>query len=181
MGLYLRELCRMLIPQSMRGVMLQKIHEGHMGITKCQTRALESLYWPGISMDIKGMVERCPTCIEYSPAQPKETLIPHDIPRYPWQKVGADLFSIKDKNYLVVADYFSLYPEVSTLSKITTTAVKNVLTSIFSRHGIPEILYTDNGPNLNLRNSKHLLKIGSLITRHRVLGIHNLTDWQRML
>ena len=136
---------RMLIPQSMRGVMLQKIHEGHMGITKCQTRALESLYWPGISMDIKGMVERCPTCIEYSPAQPKETLIPHDIPRYPWQKVGADLFSIKDKNYLVVADYFSLYPEVSTLSKITTTAVKNVLTSIFSRHGIPEILYTDNG------------------------------------
>ena len=66
---------RMLIPQSMRGVMLQKIHEGHMGITMCQTRALESLYWPGISMDIKGMVERYPTCIEYSPAQPKETFV----------------------------------------------------------------------------------------------------------
>ena len=99
-------------------------------------------------MDTKEMIQNCPTCMEYSPAQQKETLMSHDIPQYPWQKVGADLFSIKRQNFLVVADYFSLYPEVVTLSRITTAAVKNGLIAIFSRHGTPEVLYTDNGSQL---------------------------------
>ena len=47
-------------------------------------------------------------------------------------------------------DYFSRYPEVY---KLTTTTSKNIIISLktaFSRHGIPETLRTDNGPQFSL-------------------------------
>ena len=47
-----------------------------------------------------------------------------------------------------MADYFSRFPEVARLSKSHTTAsdVINHLKSIFARHGIPELVVSDNGP-----------------------------------
>ena len=96
------------------------------------------------------MVQRCETCVTYSPAQKKETLMPHDTPAYPWQKVGVDICQIISKSYLVIADYFSLYPEVITLPhSATSSAVENALKSVFSRHGTPEVVFTDNGPQFD--------------------------------
>ena len=136
---------RLLIPNSMQKEMLNEIHQGHMGIDKCQRRARESVYWPGISNDVKEMVKACRTCIEFSKAQQQEPLMPHPTPQYPFQKVGADLFELKNKNYLVVADYFSLFPEIVPLSSLTSLAIQNALKPIFSRYGCPEVLFTDNG------------------------------------
>ena len=63
--------------------------------------------------------------------------------------VGADIFQLADARYLLVVDYFSRYPEVIKLTTTTSTAVVNILKSIFSRHGIPEILRSDNGPQFD--------------------------------
>lgn len=144
-GLILRG-TKIVIPTSMREYVLKKIHEGHFGIDKCLRRARESLYWPGMSRDIKYMISQCSTCLKYSPRQQKETLIPHEIPTYPFQKVGTDLFEWKKKNYLIMADYFSLYPEVITLASTKSAAVINAMKSVFARHGTPEVLFGDNGP-----------------------------------
>ena len=43
-------------------------------------------------------------------------------------------------------DYFSRWPEILKLSSLTTKAVIEALESIFSRHGVPQILMSDNGP-----------------------------------
>ena len=64
-------------------------------------------------------------------------------PDYPWQMVGTDLFDLNGTNYLLVTDYFSRYPEVI---KLTSSAIITALKSMFSRHGIPEIVRSDNGP-----------------------------------
>ena len=45
-----------------------------------------------------------------------------------------------------MVDYFSRYPEMVKLSSTTSQAIINALKTIFSRHGIPEIIRTDNGP-----------------------------------
>ena len=42
-------------------------------------------------------------------------------------------------------DYFSRYLEVVQVTTTTSFAVVNVMKNIFSRHGIPEILRSDNG------------------------------------
>ncbi|RXN28445.1 Transposon Ty3-G Gag-Pol poly [Labeo rohita] len=37
---------RIVIPQTLRGEILHKLHEGHQGIPKCHARAQASVWWP---------------------------------------------------------------------------------------------------------------------------------------
>ena len=124
-----------------------------------ELRARESVYWPGISKDIQEVVRGCPTCMEFSKAQQKEPLMPHPSPQYPWQKVGADLFQVEGKDYLVVADYFSLYPEVVSLSRFTSLAVQNALKPLFARHRSPEVIFTDNGTPFSAEEFAEFVKV----------------------
>ncbi len=66
------------------------------------------------------------------------------LPDYPWQVLGSDLFQVR-ADHLVV-DYFSRYPEVVKLTSTISAAIITALKAIFSRHGIPEVLRSDNGP-----------------------------------
>ena len=47
---------------------------------------------------------------------------------------------------MITVDYFSNFFEVDYLTSTTTTAVIKKLKEEFSRHGIPETVFTDNGP-----------------------------------
>lgn len=64
----------------------------------------------------------------------------------PWQLIAADLFEYAGKRYLISVDYYSDYFEVDQLTSTSTTSIVNRFRAQFSRHGIPEILFTDNGP-----------------------------------
>ncbi|KAI0240035.1 hypothetical protein LSAT2_009257, partial [Lamellibrachia satsuma] len=84
---------RLVIPLAMRPSILEKIHEGHQGITKCRERAKQSVWWPGLSKQIEDLVERCDRCAKERVNQ-AEPMIPSDVPERPWQKVGSDLFEL---------------------------------------------------------------------------------------
>ena len=45
--------------------MLQIIHQGHLGVEKCQLKARDCIFWLGISKDIMNMTANCPTCIQF--------------------------------------------------------------------------------------------------------------------
>ena len=126
--------------------MLQTIHQGLMGTEKCLKKAKESLFWPDISRDIKELRANCATCMQVSKQQSKETLFPHSVPIFPWQKLGCDLFDYQGAQYLLVADYYSKYSILRKLNSTTSAAIINHLKSIFAEHGIPESLVTNNGP-----------------------------------
>ena len=93
------------IPKSMQQSIKSKLHEGHLGIVLTQLRARNCVYWINIDSDIVDMISSCPSCIQYQNKQQKETLIQHDIPRQVWTKVGTDMFSIFNQNFVVVVDY----------------------------------------------------------------------------
>ena len=139
---------RIVVPFPLQASTIEKIHRGHLGIQKCLSRAQTSVWWPGHSQQIKNAVVNCEQCAALS-TNPREPLIPSVLPQYPWQVVGADIFQLADARYLLVVDYYSRYPEVIKLTTTTSTAVVNILKSIFSRHGIPEILRSDNGPQFD--------------------------------
>lgn len=67
-----------------------------------------------------------------------------DLPTAPWQKVGTDLFNLHGKDYLMVIDYQSNYPEVAQLSSTSAQSVITHMKGFFSRHGIPQCVV--NGP-----------------------------------
>ena len=48
-----------------------------------------------------------------------------DPPTAPWQKVGTDLFNLHGKDYPLMIDYNSSYPEVAQLS---STSAQSVIT-----------------------------------------------------
>ena len=101
---------RVCIPASMQPYVLAKLHESHQGIEKTKLRAKDCVYWIDINRHIEELVRHCPTCQEHQRKQPKETLIPHEIPTRPWQVLGTDLFSFHGNNYLIVADFYSKFP-----------------------------------------------------------------------
>ena len=53
---------------------------------------------------------------------------------------------IKGVTYLIVVDYFSLFPEVIRLTTTTSSQIITSLKSLFGRYGIPEEVISDNGP-----------------------------------
>ena len=72
--------------------------------------------------------------------------MPSNLPSYPWQKVGCDLFQFNNATYLLVVDYFSRYIEIAPLGKdLSSEKVITHLRSIFAHHGIAEELRSYNG------------------------------------
>ena len=138
----------LIIPPSERGKVLESIHEGHLGISKCQFRARQCVYWPGINADIRKMVEACPTCQLHRPQESRQPLQSTPAPERPWQHLGADYFSFDGSEYLVIVDYYTKMPFVRKMSPshCNSTRTIAVLKELFAEHGIPEVIWTDNGP-----------------------------------
>lgn len=82
---------RVIIPKSMRKLIIQQLHEPHFGITKTIERAKSSVYWPNINKDIEDITTRCRICQENAPKNHKEPMIPHEIPNGPFMKVACDI------------------------------------------------------------------------------------------
>ena len=95
------------MPNSLKSEMVDLIHQSHLGIVKCISRAKEVLFWIGIGHDIERKVRSCGICAEYHNQNAKELMLMPEIPDRPWSKLGIDLFELKSNNYLLVVDYLS--------------------------------------------------------------------------
>ena len=73
------------------------------------------------------------------------------MPGCPWQRIAADLLELKKTQYLVVIDYYSRYIELPKLKSTSSASIINHLKSIMARHGVPETLVSDNGPQFSFK------------------------------
>ena len=53
---------RIVIPKRERKEVLRRLHASHQGVERTKRRARQTVYWPGISSDIKNTVEVCYDC-----------------------------------------------------------------------------------------------------------------------
>ena len=140
---------RLVIPPKLRPDVLRRLHDGHQGVAKTRANGASSVWWPGINQDITKVALTCATCENYR----KERIEPMkgtEFPDRPWARVGVDFFQHKDKNYLIAVDYFSRDVEISQVPRnVNATQAILQLKRIFSTHGIPDILFTDNCPQFD--------------------------------
>lgn len=140
---------RVVIPESMRKEMKKKVHAGHMGINSCLRLAKDVMYWPRMTSEIRQYVETCGTCATFCDSQPRETMVVTDIPKKPWEKLAADLFSWGGDDYLVTYDYHSNFIEFDELKNTSSFEVIKRLKGHFARNGSPITLVSDNGPQFH--------------------------------
>ena len=134
----------------MRPKIKEKLHRSHIGIQGCLRRAREVVYWPNINRELEEFISKCETCNTFQPAQQKERLICHELPQRPWEKIGCDIFTFHNCEYLCTVDYYSDYFEIYELQKAKTGAVViGKLKKRVATHGIPDIFHSDNGLPFN--------------------------------
>ena len=136
---------RVVIPTSLRREMKEKVHAGHLGINSCLRRARDLVYWLGMSSEIRQFVETCGVCSTYLDKQIPEPIHLHDVPSHPWQKVGTDIFTWAGRNYLITVDYYSKFFELDYLPDTASSTVISKIKHHFARHGIPDMVVSDNG------------------------------------
>ena len=96
---------RIIVPISLRGEVMKNLHASHLGIEKSLRLARDLLFWPNFSNDIKNMIYSCEICNRLRNNNVKEPMIVTNIPDYPWQLLAADIFTLDNRDYLVIADY----------------------------------------------------------------------------
>ena len=100
------------IPKSMRTLMLQRIHTSHQGPDGCVRQARDVIFWPGMAtIEIRHLASQCSTCSDHKTKQQKEPLLSPEIPTTPWTIVAQNLFTFVGKSYLITVDYYSNFWE----------------------------------------------------------------------
>ena len=125
--------------------MKQILYTGHLGIERTKSNARSTMHWPSIDKDINKMISNCNACQKYRNLNPLEPLLSHEIPKDVWNKVATDLFVCLNKLYLIVIDYTSKYFEIAQLPDASSDTVITHMRSIFARHGVPKVVFSDNG------------------------------------
>ena len=149
---------RVVVAIAMTGQILRKIHSSHVGTERCLRRTTEVMYWPGMNAEIKENVSACEICNSYRAEQPKEPLMSQTVPDRPWSKVAVHLLTLGRKDYLIMVDDYCNFFEFDILPQTTTLGIVTSMKSQFARHGIPDEVTSDNGPQFASTNFQNFAK-----------------------
>lgn len=92
-------------------------------------------------------VKACTQCQTNQKMPPSASLHPWQWPSRPWSRLHLDFAgSFMGQMFFVLVDAHSKWLEVHIMSNITAPVMKETLRGIFSTHGLPDFIITDNGP-----------------------------------
>ena len=151
---------RIVIPPTMRESILQQLHDGHPGFTKCHNRAKQTVYWPNLRKELEDLVLNCQLCLKHSTAKRKPKPTPsfgQEIPVVRWTKLASDIFHFQNDSYLLIVDFTSRFPVICKLKSMTAKHVASHFSQVFSEYGWPDTLLTDNGPCYASQEFKQLM------------------------
>ena len=95
---------RPIMQKSEHASTLKVLHMGHYAIDKMSLRAKETVYWPGITKDIRLTYHHCQICTKFARTQQRETLQPIETTQTTWEQLGLDIFSLRNTQYLLAVD-----------------------------------------------------------------------------
>ena len=149
----------MIVPNKLRAQILEELHEGHLGIVKMKSLSRGFAWWPGIDHDIEELAKECSGCQKTQRNPAKAPLHAWEWPAKPWQRIHVDYAGpFMGQMFLVAVDAHSKWPEVIPTTTATSTQTIDILRNLFTQHGIPEQLVSDNGPQFKSEEFETFLK-----------------------
>ena len=145
---------------------------GHEGYYKTYQRLRKCYYWTGMVNDIKRTISKCEKCqLNKSQPYPEPT---EDIPTEvegPFTHLGLDIIGPLEKTshnnqyIIVVVDYFTKWVEAEPTENVTSKDVIKFLINVFARHGVPQVITTDNGVQFTSDMTKIFLDLYDVYVR----------------
>ena len=74
---------RLIVPNSLKKEILEKLHGAHQGTRGMELRASRCFFWPGMTNDIKKIRENCLSCNESMPSNPNLPQVAIEEPEFP--------------------------------------------------------------------------------------------------
>ncbi|XP_052746964.1 uncharacterized protein LOC128199832 [Bicyclus anynana] len=112
------------IPKSLRKLMLDRVHEGHLGIDRCKRRARDVMFWPGMSRDVERVVRGCAACAQHAPRPRPAPLRPHYVPDIPCSREFKNFMCEWEVRHMTSSPH---YPQSNGKSERTVQTVKQLL------------------------------------------------------
>lgn len=151
---------RIVVPQKLVSEILYLFHDhivgGHQGKDRTIERIRRTFYWKSMNRDIQNYVSSCITCrqIKSRNQLPYGTMIPHEIPNAPFEKIYFDILGplvpskqIKYQYCMVAVRYLTKFIVAAPSTTYTSEQVAKFLCkNIIFRHGTPNTIVWDNHP-----------------------------------
>ena len=173
---------RVIIPPSLQELIKAELHKEHLGMSKMKSLARDHVWWPGIDKELEALVKSCQDCAAVKQTPAKAPLHPWTWPTQPWERIHIDFAGpFMNKSFLIVVDAYSKLAEVIEMKQTTTDRTIAALRHVFSSHGIPVQIISDNGPQFTSSDFAEFVKQNGIkhsrtspITRLRMVRLNGL-------
>ena len=147
-GVLLKGHSAVIVASSKQHEMRKLLHTGHPGIVNMKMKARNViLAWnESLFLNLKTSFTAAVPANKAVTSSNKEPLISHEVPAAVWTKVGKDLFTLYNKDYLIITDYTSKFFYPPLLPSKTSPTVISCTKSTFAKFGIPKKVMFDNVP-----------------------------------
>lgn len=161
---------KLVVPREMILQVFNLTHESmagcHQGYQKTLDRIREHFYWPGMTVDIKNLVDSCISCQERRAHKAKHLapLQRMPTPSSPFQVVHVDILgplptSLSENRFIITyIDAFTKWPEAYPVRSTESDMIVDTLADFISRHGTPSRIISDNGGNLTSEDIEEVYK-----------------------
>ena len=155
---------KLVIPLCLRHSVLRLAHEGHIGIVKFKARLHSKVWWPHIDSEVSPFISECHLCQTTLDHHHPARMMPIPMPESPSLSVAVDLCGPfpTGETLLILVDYYSRFPFVEILKSTTSATIISKSFKIFSVHGLPETLTSDNGGQFTSNEMESFLKINGI-------------------
>ena len=153
---------RIIVPPAGQSKVLDVLHDGHPGISRMKELARSFIWWPGLDDDIQNRVQACTQCQINQKLPTPQPLHPWQWPDHPWSRVHIDYAGpIKNRHLLVVVDSYSKWLDAAIVPSANSANTIQSLRTMFSTHGLPDVIMSDNGaPFVSAEFKEFLAKNG---------------------
>ena len=150
---------RVIVPPRGQKQVLDELHEAHTGSCKMKALARSYLWWPKLDYDIEKKVRECLRCQQNRPSPSPAPVHSWEWPEQPWSRVHIDFAGpFMGCMFMVLVDAHSKWLECHIMSSITANKTIEKLRMIFSAHGLPKKIVSDNGPTFTSHEFKQFVE-----------------------